>query len=135
MSKTHYIVFYDGHCVLCNRVVRWVIKFDTKDVFRFAPLQGSTAKVFFKERSFDSVDLDTVILWKPQHAYWTQSAVFFEIIKQLGLAWRCLLIFSFFPKWLTDWVYTIIAKRRLNWFGSYSSCPLPDSTQHYKFLS
>jgi predicted DCC family thiol-disulfide oxidoreductase YuxK len=134
MFKSSYIVFYDGHCVLCNRVVRWILKHDQKDVFRFAPLQGATANAFFKERNFDGVDLDTVILWRPEKAYWTKSTAFFEIIKQLSVAWRWLLFFSFFPKKITDWGYTIIAKNRMKWFGQYDHCPIPEPHLKHKFL-
>ena len=35
--------FYDGHCGLCHRIVRFVIQHDREQVFRFAPLQGETA--------------------------------------------------------------------------------------------
>ncbi len=133
-SVSRFIVFYDGHCVLCNRVVRWVLKHDKRDVFRFAPLQGSTAKAFFKERKIDSVDLDTVVLWKPDHAYWTQSTAFFEIIKQLSLVWRWLLVFSVLPKNTTDWAYNIVAKKRIDWFGKYDYCPIPDPQLIHKFL-
>ena len=40
----HPIVFYDGVCVLCNRFVDKVINADTRGIFRFAPLQGDTAR-------------------------------------------------------------------------------------------
>src|ERR1700733_3876128 len=38
------IVFFDGVCGLCNRFVDFVIKRDRAGVFRFAPLQGETAR-------------------------------------------------------------------------------------------
>lgn len=135
ISDDQFIVFYDGHCVLCNRVVQWILKYDSKDIFRFASLKGSTSHLFFDERNFNSSDLDSVILWKPNKAYWTRSTAFFEIIKQLDWRWRWVLLFMIVPKAFRDWVYTILAKRRLKWFGSYSDCPLPDSSQRYKFLS
>ena len=112
-SVSRFIVFYDGHCILCNRVVRWVIKHDKKDVFRFAPLQGSTAKAFFKERKIDSLDLDTVVLWKPDHAYWTQSTAFFEIIKQSILSRS-----SFFLKYRI----VLIEKKPMNFHRFFQCC-------------
>lgn len=135
ISDHQFVVFYDGHCALCNRVIQWLLSCDTKDVFRFASLQSNLSQQFFNERNLDSSKMDTVILWKPNKAYWTQSSAFFHIVKQLGWQWRWLLVFSFFPKILRDSVYSQIAKKRLKWFGSYETCPLPDPSLSYKFLS
>ena len=38
------IIFFDGVCNLCNRFVDWTIKKDREKIFRFAPLQGETAR-------------------------------------------------------------------------------------------
>ncbi|MGD9856799.1 MAG: thiol-disulfide oxidoreductase DCC family protein, partial [Planctomycetaceae bacterium] len=38
----HPIVFFDGVCGLCSRVVDFVMARDPQGVFRFAPLQGQT---------------------------------------------------------------------------------------------
>lgn len=39
------IVFFDGECALCNRVVRWLVAHEKKDgpQMYFATLQGETA--------------------------------------------------------------------------------------------
>jgi predicted DCC family thiol-disulfide oxidoreductase YuxK len=35
-NKTnHPILFFDGHCLLCNKTVQWIIKHDKKFSFRF----------------------------------------------------------------------------------------------------
>ena len=38
------IVFFDGVCNLCNRSVNMILRADREKVFRFASLQGETAK-------------------------------------------------------------------------------------------
>src|SRR2546430_17318441 len=40
----HPIIFFDGVCAMCNRFVDLVLRADRRDVFRFAPLQGETAR-------------------------------------------------------------------------------------------
>lgn len=40
------IVFFDGDCLLCNKVVKWIVKHEKpeEDLLNFAPLEGETAK-------------------------------------------------------------------------------------------
>ena len=40
----HPIIFYDGVCGMCNAFVDLVLKVDKHGVFRFAALQGETAR-------------------------------------------------------------------------------------------
>jgi predicted DCC family thiol-disulfide oxidoreductase YuxK len=39
LSEENPIVLFDGVCNLCNGAVQFIIRNDTKKVFRFAPLQ------------------------------------------------------------------------------------------------
>src|SRR5437868_2619150 len=38
------IVYFDGHCNVCNAFIDFLIRHDTRRVLKFAPLQGSTAR-------------------------------------------------------------------------------------------
>jgi len=38
------ILFFDGVCGLCNRFVDFMLRADSQDLFRYAPLQGETAR-------------------------------------------------------------------------------------------
>ena len=42
-TQTRPILFFDGVCGLCNRFVDLMLKADSRDRFRYAPLQGETA--------------------------------------------------------------------------------------------
>ncbi|HEY3227320.1 MAG TPA: DCC1-like thiol-disulfide oxidoreductase family protein, partial [Planctomycetota bacterium] len=44
MPERKHLILYDGVCALCNALVRFVLPRDRKDRFRFAPLQGETAR-------------------------------------------------------------------------------------------
>src|SRR4029453_979242 len=43
-AADHPVVFFDGACGMCNRLVRWVMARDLATSLRFAPLQGETAR-------------------------------------------------------------------------------------------
>jgi predicted DCC family thiol-disulfide oxidoreductase YuxK len=40
LPKNKKIILFDGVCNLCNSAVRFVIKYDKKDAFRFVALQS-----------------------------------------------------------------------------------------------
>lgn len=43
-GRHHPILFFDGVCGLCNRFVDLMLRADSQDRFRYAPLQGETAQ-------------------------------------------------------------------------------------------
>ena len=49
------IVFFDGDCLLCEGVVKWLNRMDDNDRLKFAPLQGETAKRYGIDLSDDSM--------------------------------------------------------------------------------
>src|SRR6185436_14629496 len=54
------IVFYDGICGLCNRLVQFLLKRDRQDRLRFASLQSDFASRVLSRHGIDPRDLDTV---------------------------------------------------------------------------
>ena len=61
-GDAHVLVLYDGVCALCNRLVRFLLKHDRKDVFRFAPLQSLLAERVLARHQLAPQALDTVYL-------------------------------------------------------------------------
>lgn len=132
-----HLVFYDGQCGLCDRVVKWILKHDTKDVFVFAPLQGSTAQDVLKNLPPEQKKLDTLILIEnygsPESKMYMLGKGAFRICWLLGGVWSALGIFSFLPGWLYNWGYRIVAANRHRLF-SVESCTLPSQKDRVKFL-
>ena len=56
------ILLYDGVCGLCNRFVRFILKHDHKDRFRFAALQSNFARAILERHGLNPDVLDTVYL-------------------------------------------------------------------------
>lgn len=56
------IVFFDGTCGFCQWSVQFIYKYDRKERFFFAPLQGSTAKKILAHNSELITKLDTLVL-------------------------------------------------------------------------
>jgi predicted DCC family thiol-disulfide oxidoreductase YuxK len=119
-------VFYDGHCGLCHRAVKFVLKHDRSgSAFRFAPLQGATfqSRVTAEQRASlpDSVAVLTV-----DGALLVRSNAFLHILRRLGGGWRTLgRLLGVIPRPLRDVVYDFIARIRYRVFGTREElCPI-----------
>jgi predicted DCC family thiol-disulfide oxidoreductase YuxK len=133
--KNH-IVFYDGHCGLCDRTVQFLLEMDKEKKFVFAPLQGETAKIFLLSLPEAYKSADSLILMEnynsnPQFYVLGKGAL--RICWLLGGPWTLLGIFNFLPSFLYNWIYRIVARNRLKLFKS--ACILPDPSLKDRFLT
>src|SRR4051812_39696374 len=54
------VLFFDGECGLCNRLVRLLLRIDHRARLRFAPLQGPVAQAYLRSHGLPTVDFDTL---------------------------------------------------------------------------
>lgn len=132
------IVFYDGVCGLCNRLVQFLLKRDRHDHWRFASLQSEFAAALLKRHGLDSRDLDTVYLVldykQSNERVLARSDAIIYLLRQLGGVWSIASLGRVLPKWVRDGIYKIIAGNRYRFFGKYESCLLPQEQHRHKFL-
>lgn len=125
------VVFFDGHCNLCNRFVDFLISRDVEHRLKFAPLQGRTAEARlapeYRER------LGTVVLEREGKAYIRSTAAILAVA-ELGGFWQLAKLCLIVPKFLRDLVYRYIAKNRYLWFGRRDTCRLPTDEERTQFL-
>jgi predicted DCC family thiol-disulfide oxidoreductase YuxK len=134
----HVLVLYDGVCALCNWVVRFLIKRDKRDVFRFAPLQSSLAEKILARHQLTPQALDTVYLveryGQADEKVLARSDAAIDAANSLGGIWRATAILRLLPRALRDRLYDLIARSRYGVFGKYETCPLPEAKDRAKFL-
>lgn len=126
MDNENYIVLFDGECNFCNFWVRFIIKRDKGNIFKFATLSsinGQNVKLRFQ---LDE-SIDSVVLLKNNQVY-IKSAAAFEITKNLSGLWFMLGIFKIIPTFISDAIYDFVAKNRYRWFGK-SVCELPQENE------
>ena len=131
------IVFYDGVCGLCNRLVQFLLKRDRHDRLRFASLQSEFAASLLKRHGLDARDLDTVYLvlhCKSGERVLARSDAILYLLRQLGGVWGIAGLGRVLPKWVRDGIYKIIAGNRYRVFGRYDNCLLPEEKHRHKFL-
>src|SRR5258708_13137733 len=85
------LLLYDGVCALCNGVVKFLMKRDRGDRFRFAPLQSALGREVlarFDIRGFpDGVVLITDMLTPGERIYLRSDAVQVSL-QHLGPPWK-----------------------------------------------
>ena len=128
------IILFDGVCNLCNGAVRFIIKRDRRDLFRFAPLQSEIAQTLLQERHIDNTLVDSLILIQPGEAFYVKSTAALKIANGFGRLWKLTGIFFWVPRPIRDWVYDRIASNRYSWFGKKETCMAPTPEIQHKFL-
>ena len=136
-SPSHNLVLYDGVCGLCNRLVRFLLRIDRRNVLCFAPLQGPTAARLAERHGFP-LDVQTMIYvrsfgLKDERAFERSDAAL-RVLGDVGGGWWLLSLLRVVPRFLRDPVYDWVARHRYRWFGKYESCPLPSPEQRARFL-
>ena len=129
MGKTSQpIIIFDGVCNLCEFSVKFIIKHDRHEKFKFVAAQTQRGMEYQRLYS-----VDTVILLKGNQAY-VKSDAAVEIAKDLDCPWNFVQVFKFIPRPVRDFIYSIISKNRYRWFGKKNECLLPDNTTRERFL-
>ncbi len=125
------IIFFDGVCGLCNRSVDFIIRHDKKKKFRFASLQGSTAKTMIDPAFIN--DLQTFVFCDNGKIY-TKSTAALRVFRKLNGIFTICILFFIIPKRIRDFLYNVIAKHRYQWFGGKETCRIPSPDERKYFL-
>ena len=122
------LVLFDGECGACNTFVQFVLDRDAKGKFRFAALQGETAKGIVGEVR----DLSTVILVKKGTQYYRSDAVF-KTLKEIGFPWALLAILLLIPRPIRDFFYRLFARNRHRMPWRKEDCRLLNAEERARF--
>lgn len=125
------IVFFDGVCGLCNRVVDFLLRIDRRRILKFTPLQGITAAKLLPPEHL--VVLNTILLIEAGTVS-TKSNAILRIFRRLGGLWRFGLVFYLIPRILRDAIYDLVANNRYRIFGKKESCRIPTAEERPVFL-
>ncbi len=139
VASGKHIVFFDGVCGLCSKLVQFIIANDHEDLFLFAPLQSEFAASTLTPRGIDPAKLDTI--WviaeygQPSERLLSKSdGVVFTIGKLKRWFQPLATIFGLQPKWLRDFQYLLIAAIRYRIAGKRDQCMLPSADNRRKFI-
>ncbi|MFL2574531.1 MAG: thiol-disulfide oxidoreductase DCC family protein [Flavobacteriales bacterium] len=126
------IILFDSTCLMCNNFVKYLIKLDKDEVFKFSSTNGVTAKKIF-EKSTDQLEkIDSVIFYNKK--VYTKSSAVINILSELGGIYKLAYIFNIIPSFISDSIYDYIARNRFQWFGKLDKCPMPEKKNISRFL-
>ena len=126
------IIYYDGLCNLCDGLVRFVVRHDRRKRYRFAPLQGETARTRLGDR-FDLEEMRTIVLEDPKR-FRVRSDAALAIVAGLGKGWRLAAVLRIIPRPIRDWLYDWVARKRFQWYGRRDACRIPTPEEGERFL-
>lgn len=128
----HPIIFFDGVCGMCNRFVDVILRADRRGVFRFAPLQGRTARMLLPALAHDPAEWS--MLYLDERGVHDQSDASLQVYRRLGGVWSLLGLARWIPRAIRTPVYRMVARNRYRWFGRRDTCRAPTAEEHSRFL-
>ena len=129
-------LFYDGHCGLCHRFVRFVLAEDfSGTAFHFAPLGSETFRATIPEAIRNGLP-DSLVIRTASGLVLTRSDAVIHILKRMGGMWRLLaLAVGFIPSVIRNLAYDFVARIRYRLFARPPDvCPLVPVNVRGRFL-
>ncbi|WP_423179514.1 thiol-disulfide oxidoreductase DCC family protein [Stenotrophomonas sp. CASM110] len=127
------VIVFDGVCALCNRWVRFLLRFDRKGRYRFAAMQGERGSALLRSHGLDPQDPASFLLLDAQGA-WIDTDAILRVLAGLDGAWRLTGVLRMVPRGWRDAAYRALARNRYRWFGRNDACHLPAPEQAARFL-
>ena len=127
------IIIFDGKCVLCSRWARFVMRHDGDKRFRLLAAQTPLGAALYKHYGLDPVDYETNVLLEGGGAF-LKSEGTIRMFERLGFPWSAMKVLRVVPRTLRDKLYNVVARNRLNWFGSRETCFVPEPSDADRFL-
>jgi predicted DCC family thiol-disulfide oxidoreductase YuxK len=127
------IVIFDGNCVLCSSFAQFILRVDRRRRFRLMVAQTPLGAALFAHYGLFDDDYRTNILLEDGRI-WLKSDGSIRIFVGLGFPWSMAALAKILPRSLRDWLYDVVARNRLRWFGRRETCFLPDPQDADRFL-
>lgn len=132
MQENRKILFYDGSCGFCNRVVQFILQHEKKQELYFCSLQSEFAFQFLAHFEIEINEISTVYFYDGRSIHHKSSA-FFNIIPHTKWYLQFLRCFVLLPRKVTDQIYTWVAVRRNRW--QFSNCQVINPKNKLRFIS
>lgn len=126
------LFLFDGVCVLCSSGVRWLMRYDKNEIFRFATAQSALGQALYRHYG---IDMNETYLLIDHGVASGKSEGYLRIARRLGGAWRLTIVFRLMPRALRDWIYDLVARNRYRWFGKTGYCELIPEALKGRLLS
>lgn len=111
MTPTTPVLVFDGQCPLCRGTVRLLRQWMRPGALRFAPALSPPGRALLERIGIDPETLSAVVLVQGD-AHWRASDAVWRAASRLRWPYRALAQIRWFPRFLREWVYDLIARHR-----------------------
>jgi predicted DCC family thiol-disulfide oxidoreductase YuxK len=135
-GNPHDLVFYDGTCGLCHRLVLFALRRDPEgEMFQYAPLGGGTFGTAFPPDQRAGFP-DSIVVRTGDGRTLFKSEAVLHLGQRVGGWWSGVAgLASLLPRWLLDWGYDgVAAIRRLLFTRPPDICPALPTELRTRFL-
>lgn len=133
MPDSYAIVLFDGECAFCDRSVKWLIKHDRAGRVRFAARQSPLGQHLLAMHGLPPEGVESLILINGTRVS-THSTGALRIAGMLPFPWKAGAVFLLLPRFIRDFFYRAIAKRRYKIAGKIETCAVPTPEQRARIL-
>jgi predicted DCC family thiol-disulfide oxidoreductase YuxK len=137
------LVIFDGHCVLCNRTVRWLVRRDRRRRLHFAASESPKVQALLARHGLAPQDSETgpgtILAIRdndgPNERPLTRSDAVVALLRELPTPWPAIAAaLGWIPRPVRDLGYRLVARWRYRIWGRLESCPLPTADEQSRFL-
>lgn len=127
------VILFDGICNFCNASVNFIIRQDTKKIFRFAALQSEAGQQLLQQHQLPKEGFDSFVLIENGKVY-RKSSAGLRVYGKLRWYWKWTQLAWIAPEFIRDGIYDFIARNRYTWFGKKEECMIPTAEVKERFL-
>jgi len=134
IAPSNPVLFFDADCLLCTRSINFIIKHEKGEQLYFSKLESNYGKSVGADKLQVERSLDSAILYF-QGKFHTDSQAILMTMRWLRNPYRFLSVLIYFPRFIRDFFYQLIAQNRMKWFGpNDQECILPTAENRHRFL-
>jgi predicted DCC family thiol-disulfide oxidoreductase YuxK len=137
------LVIFDGHCGLCNRTVRWLLRRDRRDRLRFAASDSAKVAELLARQGINLPDAKSgpstiLVVREFNHSaepVLERSNAMLALLAELPRPWPAVAAaLGWLPRSMLDLGYRLVARWRYRIWGRSENCPLPTDEVRTQFL-
>ncbi len=128
-----HVLLYDGTCGLCSWTVRFVLRRDRAQRFRFASLQGPVGRELLRSHGVAATGDTFYVLRGDRPALLERSAAALFVANELGFPWSLARCARVLPRRWLDRLYDRVARNRHR-LGAPSACVVQSPEERARFL-
>ena len=102
-------------------------------MFQFASLQSEKARELLNQYDLPENQINFIVYIRGGK-YYSKSTAVLLILRDIGGVWKLLYSLIIIPRFIRDFLYSYIAKRRYHLFGKMDSCMVPSPEIKERFL-